>query len=77
MIRRLTLVQNWRRVLRRAWSIRLAAVAGVLTAIEAILPMFVADLPRGLFAALSAVVIVAAMIARIVAQREALHDPET
>lgn len=74
---RLSLVDDWGRVLRRAWSIRLAAVAGVLTAIEAILPMFVADLPRGIFAALSAVVIVAAMIARLVAQREALHDPET
>lgn len=74
---RWSLIDDWRRVLRRAWSIRLAAVAGVLTAVEAILPMFVADLPRGLFAALSAVVIVAAMIARLVAQREALHDPET
>lgn len=67
------LIPDWHHVLRRAWSMRLAALAGVLTAAEAILPMFAADLPRGLFAALSAIAIAGAMIARLVAQKDMLR----
>lgn len=64
------LIPDWHHVLRRAWSMRLAALAGVLTAAEAILPLFAADLPRGLFSSLSAIAIAGAMIARLVAQKE-------
>lgn len=69
----LSLIPDWHQVLRRAWSMRLAALAGILTAAEAILPMFAADLPRGLFAALSAIAIAGAMIARLVAQKDMLR----
>lgn len=67
------LLPDWRRILRRAWSLRLAALAGLLSAAEVILPLYADALPRGLFAALSGVTITAAMLARLVAQK-GMHD---
>ncbi|MFH2082086.1 MAG: hypothetical protein ABIK08_11445 [Pseudomonadota bacterium] len=63
------LLPEWKRILRRAWSIRLAALAGVLSACEAILPLYVDAMPRSLFAWLSLVTITGALIARVVAQK--------
>jgi hypothetical protein len=65
------LADDWRSILRYAWSLRLIALATLLSAIEFALPMFMADPPvhRGVFAALAFVVSIAAAIARLVAQR--------
>lgn len=63
------LMPNWRTVLKRAWSVRLMATAGVLSAAEAVLPFFADALDRRLFAALLAGLTFAALIARIVAQK--------
>lgn len=70
---RLKLLKDWRLILRRAWSIRLMLLAGILTGCETILPLFADELPRGVFAALSMLVIASAMVARLVAQKN-LHD---
>jgi len=66
------LVADWRRVLRRAWSIRLMIFAGLLSGVEIALPLLdgVLDLPRGLFAAGSALTTAAAFVARLLAQKE-------
>lgn len=68
---RLRLHENWRTLLRHAWSIRLALVAAVLSGIEVVLPLFSASppLPLGTFVALSFVVTIAAAVARLFAQR--------
>lgn len=66
----MTLLPDWRRILRRAWSMRLMLLAGLLSGAEAILPLFVDALPRGMFAAATLMVIPAAMVARVVAQQE-------
>ena len=62
---------NWRAVLRHAWSVRLAVLAALLSAIEVALPVFTSDPPieRGTFAALSGLVTLAAALARFVAQK--------
>lgn len=70
----MTLHQDWKLILRKAWSFRLAALAGVLSALEVLLPLYVDSLPRGLFAGLSVVVITGALIARVVAQKGMLND---
>ena len=62
------LVQNWRQLLRRAWSVRLMLLAGLLSGAEVALPFFAHQLPAGLFAALSAGTVGAALVARLVAQ---------
>lgn len=64
------LVPEWRSVLRRAWSIRLLVLAGVLSGAEVALPLlpsFFAWSP-GTFALLSFIATAGAFVARIVAQ---------
>jgi hypothetical protein len=68
------LIRNWREVLKKAWSIRLMLLAGLLSAIEVVLPLFVYDLPQGLFAALSGLVVMAAFVARLLAQKGVSDD---
>jgi hypothetical protein len=63
------LYDNWREILRRAWSIRLMLLAGTLSGIEVALPFFADLFPRGLFALLSSLAVGAAFVARLVAQR--------
>lgn len=64
------LVSDWREILRWAWSIRLAALAAVLSGIEIALPFFSETFPRLIFAGLSFLATVGAFIARFVAQKE-------
>ncbi len=64
------LISNWREILRYAWSIRLMILAGVLSGVEVILPLFADCCPRGLFAVLSLLTIAGAFVARIVAQKD-------
>lgn len=68
------LVKDWRWLLRRAWSLRLIALAALLSALEVGLAVLTAygvnpGMPVGVFAALSGVVTLAAAVARLVAQR--------
>ena len=63
------LLDDWRTILRRAWSVRLMILAFVLTAAEVALPLFADDLPRGLFAVLSGLAVAGAFVARLAAQR--------
>ncbi len=62
-------IPDWKKVLRRAWSIRLMLLAGLLSGCEVVLPLFVDATPRNLFAVLSMLTVTGAMVARLVAQR--------
>lgn len=62
------LLPNWRRVMRYAWSVRFAVLAGLFSGLEIILPLFVDTIPRGPFAILSLVAAVAGAVARVVPQ---------
>ncbi len=64
------LVADWRRVLRRAWSVRLILVAGALSGLEIVLPLLdgVVPIPPLTFAALSFLATAGAFVARLVAQ---------
>ena len=64
------LIEDWRHVLKHAWSIRFIVLAALLSGVEIVLPMFGDTMPRGLFAALTLVVSVAAAIARLVTQQK-------
>jgi hypothetical protein len=62
------LIEDWRTVLRRAWSIRLVLLAALLGGIEVVLPLFSDAAPRHVFALLSIVVSLGAAVARVMAQ---------
>lgn len=64
------LYDNWKDILRKAWSIRLMVLAGLLSAVEVVLPLFADSIPRGTFAALSGITVAAAFVARLVAQQD-------
>ena len=69
------LLPNWRSVLLHAWSIKLMLLAGLLSGVEVVVPLakgfgWIEWMPAGAFAALSGLVVAAAFIARLVAQRE-------
>lgn len=62
-------VDNWKRIARRAWSVRLMLLAGLLSGCEAIVPLLDGVLPRRTLAVLTFVVVMGALVARFVAQR--------
>ena len=66
----MTLDSDWKRIIKKAWSIRLMIAAALLSGIEVALPFFSESIPRGVFAALSFVVVGAAFVARLVAQKD-------
>lgn len=61
---------DWQEILRRAWSVRFMVLAALLSGVEIVLPLFVDSFSRGTFAALSFVSVGAALIARVIAQRD-------
>lgn len=63
------LIDNWRDVLRKAWSLRLMFLAAILSGVEVVLPFFSEAIPRGLFAVLSFLTVAGAFVARLIAQK--------
>jgi hypothetical protein len=70
----MSLLPDWKRVIRKAWSVRLMLVAGLLTGCEAVLPLFQDAIPRGVFAVLTMLAIMGGMVMRVVAQKELRDD---
>lgn len=64
------LYENWKSILKKAWSIKLMFFAGVFSGVEAILPLFQESFPRGVFASLSIVTVTAAFVSRLIAQKD-------
>ena len=64
----MTLTHDWKRLLRKTWSIRLAILSALLSGAEMVLPLFVDAMPRNVFAALSMIAAISAGVARIMAQ---------
>lgn len=62
------LLPDWKRLIRKAWSIRLLVLSGLLSGCEVVLPLFVDTMPRNLFAVLSILAAVGAGVARVMAQ---------
>lgn len=68
----LKLVENWRDVLKRAWSLRLIAVAGLLTGLEAAMSVLPTEwtftLPTWLWPTATLLVTAGAFASRLIAQ---------
>lgn len=72
------LLDNWREVFRKAWSIKFMLLAGLLSGVEVMMSILQPSntLPPGVFAALAGVVTSLALVARLMAQNEADNDDE-
>ncbi len=66
----MTLIEDWRLVLNKASSVKLSLLASGLGIAEAVMPYFSDLFPPHLFGALAALVSLAAVGARLVAQKE-------
>jgi hypothetical protein len=68
------LASDWKRVLRHAWSVRLIVIAGILSGIEAVLPLIgafpVSQAIQIAIAIATPIVVAAAFVARLVAQEK-------
>lgn len=64
----MTLIDNWRAVALRAWSMRLVVLSAILSGAEVALPLFSDAVHRGTFAGLAIVVSMGAAISRLISQ---------
>lgn len=62
------LAADWKRTLKRAWSVRFMILAMLFSVAEVILPLYIDDIPRLLFVALTIVAVAGALWSRFVVQ---------
>lgn len=70
---------TWRDVLRKAWSVRLSALAAVFMAAEIGMPILAPSMPPYLFVCLALVASIGSIWARVLVQKtmqEAVNDAE-
>lgn len=70
------LIDDWKKKAPKMWSIRLGLVAAVFSGLEGIVPLFQDVIPRGVFASISFVVTVGAIVSRLIAQPELHKDDQ-
>ena len=70
----MNLVPNWKRVLRRAWSVKFSLLATTLTGLAAALPAVMDMVPPTWFLLLCTLVPLAAAVARLVDQPRMRDD---
>lgn len=68
------LVDDWRKILRRAWSVRLMLFAGLMDGFNACWFAFADSTPHGVFLAVGMGASLAAVMARIIEQPKMRHD---
>lgn len=61
---------DWRNVVRKAWSVRLMVLAFLLTMAEVMLPFFSDAVPPRTFAVLSGLAVAGAFVSRLIAQKD-------
>ncbi len=66
----MTLKDDWRDVVRKAWSVKFMVLAFMLTMAEVMLPFFSDAVPPKLFAVLSGLAVAGAFVSRLVAQKD-------
>lgn len=71
-----TLVDDWVKVLKKAWSVKFAALSAVASALEVGLPFFTDVVPAGVFAKLAALSAVLTIVSRVVSQM-GMHDEKS
>lgn len=65
---------DWKKIVKKAWSFRFIIIAAILSGAEVALPYLADKFPSGVFASLSFVFTMMAMIARVVAQPKMDND---
>lgn len=70
------LVDDWRLILAKAWSVKFNIAATLFGALEVVVALVQpASIPNGIFAGIAATISVFANVARIMAQQEITNAP--
>lgn len=64
------LYDNWKDIVKKAWSVRFMFFAFVFSVLEVVLPFWASDFQPKTFAVFSGLCVGAAFISRIVAQKD-------
>lgn len=64
------LIEDWRKVMRLAWSFRMGVLSALFTVAEILLPLYSDMFPRHVFATLSVLSAVGGLVLRLVSQKE-------
>ena len=72
----MTLIYDWKKIVRYAWSFRLMGLAAVLTGLEVALPLFQhrIPIPNGYLALGSGILTATAMTMRVISQKKFQED---
>lgn len=62
--------KDWKKLIKKAWSIRLLLLAGLLTGLEACAPIFEPYFGQRTFAIIVFVIVALAFVSRLLAQKE-------
>lgn len=68
-MKKLKLIDNWKWVARKAWSMKLMAASAFCAVTDAVLPILQPDIPHGVFSSLSAISAAVGAFLRLVEQR--------
>lgn len=72
----LTLVEDWKAILAKAWSVKFNIAATLFGAAEVVVALVQpASIPNGVFAGIAAAISIASNVARIMAQKELTNAP--
>jgi hypothetical protein len=70
------LVEDWKLILQKAWSVKFNIAATIFGAAEVVVALVQpASIPNGVFAGIAAAISVFANVARIMAQQEITNAP--
>lgn len=72
----MNLLDDWKLILKRAWSIRMIILSVALSAAEVIIPLFSDMLPRNTFTVLAVLAAVGGAAARVI-QQPSMAQKET
>ena len=74
----MTLIDDWKLVLAKAWSVKFNIAATLFGAAEVVVALIEPDgIPNGLFAGIAACISIGANVSRVMAQKEMANGVDT
>ena len=69
-VKKIVLDEDWKLILRKAWSIKFGILSAIFAGVEIILPIIQSSIPRGLFAGLTLLSVTGGLISRLIVQKD-------
>jgi hypothetical protein len=70
----MNLHKDWKKILRKAWSVRLLVLAAIFQGLEVAFPLLNLNIPPKTFAIISGILTAGALFTRFIAQKDFDND---